>query len=85
MEETQSAADAQNSKTVIRRPTLGDLEFRSVNFRYPDQEVDTLTRFKPQHQKGREGCHIRKEWFRKNNSNKIIQWSFWFDRWLNYI
>ena len=43
MEETQSAADAQNSKTVIRRPTLGDLEFRSVNFRYPDQEVDTLT------------------------------------------
>ena len=43
MEETQSAADAQNSKSVIRRPALGDLEFRSVNFRYPDQEVDTLT------------------------------------------
>ena len=42
MDQTQFATESQNSKSVIRRPTLGDLEFRSVSFRYPDQELDTL-------------------------------------------
>ena len=42
MDQTQFATESQNSKSVIRRPALGDLEFRSVSFRYPDQELDTL-------------------------------------------
>ena len=42
MEETKEASEAQKSTSVIRRPSLGSLEFRSVNFRYPEQEVDTL-------------------------------------------
>jgi len=44
MEETQSATESQNNKSVIRRPSLGDLEFRSVSFRYPNQELDTLNK-----------------------------------------
>ena len=42
MEETQAATDAQENNSSIRRPELGDLEFRAVKFRYPMQEVDTL-------------------------------------------
>tara|TARA_Y100000768_G_scaffold256080_2_gene194673 strand:- start:1562 stop:3262 length:1701 start_codon:yes stop_codon:yes gene_type:complete len=42
MDETQAATDAQENNASIRRPELGDLEFRSVKFRYPMQEVDTL-------------------------------------------
>ena len=52
MEETKSASEAQNSKTVIRRTELGDLEFRSVSFRYPDQEIDTLDNLKLTIKKG---------------------------------
>ena len=42
MDETQAATDAQENNSSIRRPELGDLEFRAVKFRYPMQEVDTL-------------------------------------------
>ncbi len=42
MEETQDAADALEKNASIRRPELGNLEFRAVKFRYPMQEVDTL-------------------------------------------
>ena len=42
MDETQAATDAQENNASIRRPELGDLEFRAVKFRYPMQEVDTL-------------------------------------------
>tara|TARA_B100001250_G_scaffold216320_1_gene185614 strand:+ start:1579 stop:3273 length:1695 start_codon:yes stop_codon:yes gene_type:complete len=52
MEETKEAAEAQQSSSVIRRPSIGDLEFRSVNFRYPGQEVDTLVGVNLKIQKG---------------------------------
>ena len=37
MDETQAATDAQENNSSIRRPELGDLEFRAVKFRYPMQ------------------------------------------------
>jgi ATP-binding cassette subfamily C protein LapB len=52
MEETKEAAEAQQSTSVIRRPSIGDLEFRSVNFRYTGQEVDTLVGVNLKIQKG---------------------------------
>ncbi len=52
MEETKEAAEAQQSTSAIRRPSIGDLEFRSVNFRYPGQEVDTLVGVNLKIQKG---------------------------------
>jgi len=52
MEETKETAEAQQSTSVIRRPSIGDLEFRSVNFRYPGQEVDTLVGVNLKIQKG---------------------------------
>jgi ATP-binding cassette subfamily C protein LapB len=42
MDETQAAKDAEDNNASIRRPEIGDLEFRSVKFRYPGQDVDIL-------------------------------------------
>ena len=52
MEETQDAADALEKNASIRRPELGNLEFRAVKFRYPMQEVDTLLDINLQINKG---------------------------------
>ena len=52
MEETQDAANALEKNASIRRPELGNLEFRAVKFRYPMQEVDTLLDINLQINKG---------------------------------
>lgn len=52
MEETQESVDALEKNASIRRPELGNLEFRAVKFRYPMQEVDTLLDINLQIKKG---------------------------------
>ena len=52
MEETQESVDALEKNASIRRPELGNLEFRAVKFRYPMQEVDTLLDINLQINKG---------------------------------
>ena len=42
MEETKELEENEQKKSTVRRPELKDLEFRSLAFRYPDKQVDTL-------------------------------------------
>jgi ATP-binding cassette subfamily C protein LapB len=42
MEETKELEENEEKKNTIRRTELKDLEFRSLSFRYPDKQIDTL-------------------------------------------
>ena len=42
MEETKELDEKEKDNSTVRRPELNDLEFKSLSFRYPGKQVDTL-------------------------------------------
>tara|TARA_B100002052_G_scaffold131256_1_gene120474 strand:+ start:5916 stop:7616 length:1701 start_codon:yes stop_codon:yes gene_type:complete len=42
MEETKELDQKEKDNSTVRRPELNDLEFKSLSFRYPGKQVDTL-------------------------------------------